>query len=292
MTPIKVVLPHVHASGQREGWWFHVTGIAEGKRHKFAGFADFAGERLSAGECELPPMAVVLLVRPVGSIRMNARSADLMYVSPSSGELVGQAYGFQWEAGAAYEKLRLAVHGALLSQAKFVETDNKLKEMLTGWIGQGINEGLRERLSKEIAGIVKAAIPNAVGVEVVPSEQASDKMTVTFSLPGKDCTRIVRCAVPGYNGMGDPDFAFLCVRVPLNYEFVEEDFEKPDKRHHAYVARVAAARDLGYDVADDAPVFDDGDDRFEALLGMFHWDSAYLLDLDSAGVSEPEGGVK
>lgn len=291
MTPIKVTIPSVTASGQREGWWFHVTGIAEGKRHpKFAGFADFVGERLVAGECELPPLAVVLLVRPAGSIRLDARSADIMYVSPSSGDLVGQSYGFSWEAGASYEKLRLAVHGALLSQAKFVETNTKLEEMLTGWIGQGSTEGYRERLSKEIAGIVKATIPNAIGVEVVPSELATDKLTVTFTIPGKDRTRIVRCAVPGYNGMGGPDFAFLCVRVPLNYEFVEEDFEKSDKRHHAYVARVMAARDLGYDVAEDAPVFDDGDDRFEALLGMFHWDSAYMFDLDSAVASELEGG--
>lgn len=185
MTPIKVNIPRVTASGQREGWWFHVTGIAEGKRHpKFAGFADFVGERLVAGECELPPLAVVLLVRPAGSIRKDARSADIMYVSPSSGDLVGQSYGFSWEAGASYEKLRLAVHGALLSQAKFVETNTKIEEMLTGWIGQGVTEANRASMSKSIADLVKATIPCAVDFTVTPSDLVRDKLVVTFAVRG------------------------------------------------------------------------------------------------------------
>lgn len=280
MHPIKVVLPRVKASGQRAGWWLHVTGIARNARTgKFAGFADFVGERLVAGECELPPLAVVLLVRPTGSIRLDARSADIMYVSPLLGELVGQSYGFSWEAGASYENLRLAVRGALLSQAKFVETNNKLEAMLTGWIGQGATEGHRECLIEETADIVKTTIPSAV--EVAPS----DKLTVTFSVLGKDCARVVRCAVPGYNGAGDPDFAFLRVLVGSKYEFVDEDFDNPDVGHHAYVARKAAVDALGYDVAKDAPVYDDHDNRFSALLEVFDWDTSSVFDLEGSEVS-------
>lgn len=276
MTPIKIKLPEVKASGRREGWWFHVTGTTTSRK---AGFAGFTGEQLTAGECDLPPMAVVLLARPVGSARLDARAVDLMTVSPASNQLVGVAYGFEWHAGASYDQLRMSVFSALQAQASYNDTDRKLEDLLTGWIGQGHTEGFKTRAAKEIENILKLSVPKVTDVRVADA-RGNDTMSVEFSLPTKDATRLIRCAVPGYGPDGDEEFAFLVVRVPLGYIAFDED---PDSTapHHAAAARKAAVDLLGMEVAADAPVYDDAtSDHWEPLLGMFYWESALLCELE------------
>lgn len=284
---IKVILPHVHASGQREGWWFHITDLAGGKRHKkFAGFADFVGERLTAGECELPPMAVVLLVRPDKSIREDARVADLFAVHPVSGELVGEAYGFAWAEGTSYDKLKASVLTALVKQDNFNEALRRIEEATRGFVGQGNAPELRARLAESIVAVVESAVPLAADIKVTTCEADPNRVKVVFSLPARDCRRLIRCAVPIYNGNGDPDFFYVAVRVPTDYVNVEEDGIEGLSHHHA-VARHAADAVGMCEVAELTPVYDSEDGRYghwDALLNLFNWDTATVVELE--GVTE------
>ena len=278
---IKVTLPNVTASGQREGWWFYVTSLAEGERRaKFTGFFDFEGVRLAAGECELPPLAVVLLVRPTKSIRENARVADLFLVHPASGELVGEAYGFDWCAGDSYEKLKAAAMTALVKQDNFNDVQRRITEATQGFIGQAVTPESRARLAASLSDVVESAIPQATKVGVTACETDPDRIKVTFSLPARDCRRLIRCAVPIYNGQGDPDFGFVLISVPLDYVNVDEDGLEGLSHHHAAARR--AAETLG-DVAELVPVYDSEDGRWDALLDLFDWDTASVFELLKGG---------
>lgn len=280
---MKVTLPLVTASGKREGWWFHVTGIADGKK---PGFGGFLGTRLAFGVCDLPPMSVLLLIRPTGSARADGRAADVMYVSPSSGGLQGKAYGFEWTAGRSFEQLKAAVTAALEAQGNFERTERKLNDILDKWVRAGNSAQGRDALCNEVVGLVKDCVPLADDVTVEPSNEHRDQIIVTFTAHKSDPTmRRVRCAVPVYNNMGDPDFCYLLVQVPADYDNVEEDDSSEDLHHHR-TAR-ASAENLGFEVASMAPVFDDYSDEWRPLLDLFDWDTASLFGLDGKEI----GGV-
>lgn len=277
---IKVTLPHVRASGQREGWWFHITGLAGvQRRKKFAGFADFAGERLTAGECELPPMAVVLLVRPDKSIREDARVADLFLVLPTSGALIGEAYGFDWESGASYDQLKAAVRAALVKQDTFNDVQRRVVEATQGFIGQTVTPERRARMAASLVDVVESAIPQATKVRVTECPTEPDCINVVFSIPTRDCRRLIRCAVPIYDGKGDPDFFYVAISVPIDYVNVEEDGVEGLAHHHA-AARRAADTCGAYDVAGLVPVYDSEDGHWDALLDTFDWDTASVFELE------------
>lgn len=272
---MRVTLPLITASGKREGWWFHVTGVAAGKK---PGFGGFLGTRLTFGACDLPPMAVVLLIRPTGSARADERKADVMYVSPSSGDLQGRAYGFEWVSGSSFEQLKATVASALEAQSNFNETETKLHAVIDKWIGAGNSPESRSALCAAVTKLVKNRVPLADDITVEPSKEFRDQIVVTFVAQVPKTDRMVRCAVPCYNSMGDPDFCYLLVQVPSTYENVEED-DEAEAEHHHRVARSAAA-ELGYDVAAMVPVYDDFDGVWSPLMSLFEWSSASVFGLD------------
>lgn len=89
--------------------------------------------------------------------------------------------------------------------------------------------------------------------------------------------RIYCCAVPCITSNGDNDFWFVKVRVPEDYEDVDED-PMSGKRHHHQATRIAALNN-DCDVGDMSPVYDDACGRWEPLLQIFEWDTANTVDL-------------
>ncbi len=273
---IKVALPFVKASGRREGWWFHVTGLTGGRA---TGFRRLEGERLAAGECELPEMAVVILLRPVGNASSQERSVDVMHVDRDTpGHLTGVAYGLSWGEGKDFEPLRKVLNQALANKGRYDEACEKIQKSLQCWVGSPNIPSTRGKIAAEITNVVKSAIPMASDVTVVAKE-GSDCLSVRFNVKGDvQAPRLICCAVPIYDGAGDPDFYFLCVHVPKDYEIYEEDPESEELHHHGAARK--AARNMGYEVSDDVPVYDDTDARWSFLLEKLDWDTATVFNLE------------
>jgi hypothetical protein len=76
--------------------------------------------------------------------------------------------------------------------------------------------------------------------------------------------------VAGYNGNGEPDIWFVKVQVPDDYESDE------DGKH--YPAAKQAAENNGYEGPFVA--FDEIDHAGNAMLGLFAWETASIVDLD------------
>lgn len=271
---IKLTLPPVKASGRREGWWFHVKGMAEKPR---PGLRQFEGERLAAGECELPLMSVILLIRPVGAAKSDDRVADVMFVDAATSTLKGLAYGLPWGSKAGDPELRESVLRALASRNSYNDTVQRIRAATDHLIGKRNTASERLSLTAEVTKIVRQAVPPAEEIMVTP-EPSGNGLSVTFRIAADRQSRSVRCAVPGYGPDGDPDFFFLCVDVPKDYVDLEEDMESDALHHHAAARKAAIAE--GYDgITDGTPVYDDMSGRWSGILDMFEWSTALVYNL-------------
>ena len=125
-------------------------------------------------------MAVVLLVRPTGSARADKRAADVLYVSPASGELVGKAFGFEWEAGDSYMRLKYAVAGALDSQATFQSFEKTSTAMVNSWVGRTTTPENLKALTKDFIDTIQSMVPSAKDVQVTAGS-TRDSIAVSFS---------------------------------------------------------------------------------------------------------------
>lgn len=78
--------------------------------------------------------------------------------------------------------------------------------------------------------------------------------------------KIVRCIVAGINSNGEPDLFF--VKISTNGEI--------EARHHHYDAAREYAEDEGY--SEPFVCFDEFDRAGKAMLPLFEWDSASVVD--------------
>jgi hypothetical protein len=272
---IKLTLPFVKATGRRAGWWFHVQALDRSKRGP--GLRQFDGTQLAAGECELPVMAVVLLLRPTGTAKSDTRVADVMYVDPVTRSLQGWAYGLPWGNKAGDPELCEQVSKLLASRDTYEDTERRIKEATADLVGTPNTAESRRKVAAEISAIIQQVLPPAREIAITTAP-CGDALSVSFKVGATRDGELVRCAVPTYNGAGDPDFYFLFVEVPKGYVNVDEDPESDEPHHHA-AARKAAVRQ-GYDsVTDNTPVYDDLEGRWSSILDMFEWGTALVHDM-------------